>query len=183
MAYQTINKIFQKYETDLTSAEAHGLATGLLCIESKIETSAWLDELFPEEVVLVDEDKTVLIELFEQTRKLLGGEDDMFRYNLFLPGDDEPLAEQLAAVSFWCEGFLFGLGYARSESSWPGETNEIMKDVVEFTKLDSELDEEEMDEDEINEHEAALIEIQEYLRVAVMMIRDQLMTETNGQTH
>ena len=67
------------------------------------------------------------------------------------------------------------MGYSRSSSDWPGETGEIMKDIVEFTKLDAEVDEE-MDEDE-----AALVEIQEYLRVAVIMVRDQFIEESNGQ--
>ncbi len=183
MAYQTINKIFQKNETDLTSAEAHGLATGMLSLESKIEASIWLSELFDDEITLLDEDKTILAGLFDQTRKLLNGEDEGFRFALFLPGDDEPLNEQLEAIRVWCEGFLFGIGHAHSESTWPGETGEIIKDIVEFTKLDSELDDE-MSQEEIDELEAALIEIQEYLRVAVMLIKDQFMEQTkNTQTH
>ncbi len=181
MAYQTINKIFQKNETDLTSSEAHGLATGMLCIESKVDSAYWLAELFPEDITLLDEDKTTLVSLFEQTRSLLNGEDDSYRYDLFLPGDDEPLTIQLRAICAWCEGFLFGIGHSKSESTWPGETDEIIKDIVEFTKLDSEVDED-LDEEEMNEYESAMIEIQEYLRVAVMMIRDQFTEESNAQT-
>lgn len=182
MAYQTISNIFQKNESDLSSAEAHGLAVGLLCIESKVEATRWLAELFPEEVILLDEDKTMLASLFEQTRKLLNGEDDGFRFDLFLPGEDEPLNEQLEAVRSWCEGFLFGIGHTHSDSSWPGETSEIMKDIVEFTKLDSDVDED-MIEEEKEEIEAALIEIQEYLRVAVMVIKEQFQEVQNAQAH
>ncbi len=181
MAYQTINEILQKYETDMTPAEIHGLATGMLCIENKVDIAVWLTELFPEEVQLVDEDKSILASLFAQTAKLLDGKDDSFRFDLFLPGDDEALSDQLEALCSWCEGFLFGIGYARSEAEWPGETGEIMQDIVEFTKLDTELDD--MDEEEMNEHEAALIEIQEYLRVAVMMIRDLFNSADTTQTH
>jgi len=182
MAYQTINKIFQKNETDLTSAEAHGLATGMLCIENKMEASSWISQLLEDDINLLDEDKTTLIALFEQTRKLLSGEDDGFRFDLFLPGDDEPLTVQLDAIRSWCEGFLFAIGYSRSESTWPGDTGEVIKDIVEFTKLDSEVDED-ITQDEIDDLEGALIEIQEYLRVAVMMIRDQFMEESNTLTH
>jgi len=177
MAYQTINNIFQKNESDLTAAEAHGLATGMLCIENQIEMGNWLSQLLPDDIVLVDEDKTVLVSLFEQTRKLLNDEDDGFRYDLFLPGDDEALSVQLEGLRSWCEGFLFGVGYTRSASDWPGETGEIMKDIVEFTKLDAHVDEQ-MDEDE-----SALIEIQEYLRVAVMMIKEQFMEENSEHKH
>ena len=175
MAYQTINNIFQKNESDLCASEAHGLATGLLCIENQTEAASWLSHLFADDIVLLDEDKTVLISLFEQTRKLLNEEDEGFRYDLFLPADDVPLKNQLEALRYWCEGFLFGVGFSRSSSDWPGETGEIMKDIVEFTKLDTEVDE------EIDEDEAALIEIQEYLRVAVIMVRDQFIEESNGQ--
>jgi uncharacterized protein YgfB (UPF0149 family) len=127
--------------------------------------------------VLIDEDKTILLALFEQTRKLLSDEEDGFRYDLFLPGEDEPLNEQLEALRSWCEGFLFGVGYSRSSSDWPGETGEIMKDLVEFTKLDADIDEQ-MDEDD-----AALIEIQEYIRVAVMMVKEQFMEENSEHKH
>lgn len=172
MAYQTINKIFQNNETDLTASEAHGLATGMLCIENSTEVANWLTELFPEDISLINDDKTILVALFEQTRKLLG--DDTFRYELFLPGDDEPLSQQLEALCFWCEGFLFGIGYTRSASEWPGETGEIMKDIVEFTKMDID-GEENMEEDE-----QAMMEVQEYLRVAVLMVRDQFIEESNA---
>lgn len=182
MAYQTITTIFQKNESELTASEAHGLAAGMLCIENEIEVANWLSELFPEDVFLVEEDKAILEGLFEQTRKLLNEEDDSFRFDLFLPNEDGLLKEQLEAIRYWCDGFLFGVGYTRASSDWPGETGEIMQDIVEFTKLDTEV-EDEMDEDEIDEHELALIEIQEYIRVAVMMVRDQFVAENTQQKH
>lgn len=182
MAYQTINKVFQRNETDLTAAEAHGLATGMLCIENKIESAIWLAELFSDDIVLVDDDKMVLVALFEQTRKLLTEQNNDFRYDLFLPADDESLAGQLQALCQWCEGFLFGVGYIRSSAEWPGETGGIMQDIVEFTKLDTEVDVD-MDEEELNEQAAALIEIQEYLRVAVMTVKDQFYQQGNENKH
>jgi yecA family protein len=177
MAYQTINNIFQRNESELTAAEAHGLATGMLCIENQTEAASWLSQLLEDDVVLIDEDKSVLVSLFEQTRKLLNDEDDGFRYDLFLPGEDDALSKQLEALCSWCEGFLFGVGYSRSSSDWPGETGEIMKDIVELTKLDTNVD------DQLDEDEAALIEIQEYLRVAVMMVKEQFMEENSEFKH
>ena len=177
MAYQTINTLFKRNETDITASEAHGLATGILCIESKAEAANWLAELLPDEIILDEEDKTILMSLFEQTRKLLNKDDDSFGYDLFLPGDDAPFNEQLIAIRDWCDGFLFGIGYTRSSSEWPGETGEIIKDIVEFTKLDTQ------DQDELEGDDGAIMEIQEYLRVAAMMIRDQLNETEQGNTH
>ncbi len=182
MAYQTIYEILQRNETDMSPAEIHGLASGMLCIESKTETVSWLAELFVDDLQLLDEDRSILEALFEQTRKLLEQEDDSFRYDLFLPAEEDELSEQLEAVRNWCEGFLFGIGYSRSESKWPGETGEIMQDIVEFTKLDSEVDDE-LDDDEKDEYEAALMEIQEYLRVAVMMLKELFSKAADEKTH
>ena len=172
MAYATITAIFQKYDSDLTAAEAHGLATGMLCLANKTEAAVWLAELFEQNITLLDEDKTILVALFEQTQKLLSEEENMYRFDLFLPGDDEPLSFQMAALCSWCDGFLFGVGHNNSSSSWPKEIAEIMKDIIEFTKLDTDVDED-MDEEEKNDYETALMEIQEYLRAAVNMIKDQ----------
>ena len=180
MAYQTISNIFSKNESDLTASEAHGLATGMLCIENKTEVTSWLAELFPEDVTVIEEDNTILVSLCEQTRKLLNEEDTSFSYDLFLPGDDEEISVQLEAIRYWCEGFLFGVGYSNSSSNWPGETGEVMKDIVEFTKMDSEV-EDDMDEDEKEAYDSGVIEIQEYLRVAVLTIRDQFLEASNGQ--
>lgn len=181
MAYLTITKIFQKNDSDLTPSEAHGLATGMLCINNKTEAIIWLAEVFEQNLVLLDDDKTVLVALFEQTRTLLSEEENMFRYDLFLPADDEPLQYQLEALRYWCEGFLFGVGYSRSTGEWPTEIAEIMKDIIEFTKLDTDIGEQ-MDEDEKDEQEAALIEIQEYLRAAVNIIKEQLI-ESHEKQH
>ncbi len=182
MAYQTITAIFQRYESELTASESHGLAAGMLCIENEIEVANWLAELFSEDIFLIEEDKAILEELFEQTRTLLNEKDDSFKFDLFLPNEDGLIKQQLDAIRYWCDGFLFGVGYTKSSSNWPGETGELMKDIVEFTKLDTDI-EEEMGEEEIDEHESAIIEIQEYLRVAVMMIRDQFFVENSQPKH
>ena len=61
-----------------------------------------------------DEDRTLLLRLFEQTRDLLGS--DEFEFDLFLPEDEALLGERLEALSSWCQGFLFGVGSSYSES-------------------------------------------------------------------
>ena len=182
MPYQTITTIFHQNESELVASEAHGLAVGMLCIESKMESASWLSELFSDDVPLIEEDRSILEALFEQTRRLLENEDDSFGFDLLLPNEEGQLIEQIEAVRYWCDGFLFGVGYAQSSSDWPGETGDIMKDMVEFTKLDSDLDDD-ISEDEMNEHEQSLIEIQEYIRIAIMTVKDQFSVEQSQQKH
>ncbi|WP_031433918.1 UPF0149 family protein [Methylomarinum vadi] len=174
MTYQTINAIFTGHAADLDVAEAHGMASGLLCVDIRAKADDWLRELFPEDVSLTEEENSLLLALFEQTRELLNAQDEQFAFDLLLPDDDAELSEQVEALRHWCQGFLFGVGYAKSTSVWPGDCGEIMRDIVEFTKVDAEADGE--------EDENAFMEIHEYLRSAVLLIRDQLMENAEQQS-
>lgn len=186
MVYQTIDRILKEEGTDISAAEAHGIATGMLCVDATTTADNWLSELFAE-AVPADEKAAVLTRLFEQTAELLMNED--YSFDLLLPGDDDNMGERVEALRSWCQGFLFGIGYAdavdegravrRSAADWPGETGEILKDIVEFTKMDS-------IEDGLSEEEedaAAFVEINEYLRVAVFTIRNEFNKNADTTYH
>lgn len=164
MAYKTCNAIIVQSDAGLTAAEAHGMASGMLCVNGHTEGDQWLGELLHNAVPVIDEDKALLVRLFEETRRLLAS--DEFEFDLFLPEDDTPLTGQVEALKSWCRGFLFGVGSMASTSSWTEDAREILKDITEFTKLD--------DYAEGEEDERAFVEITEYLRSAVLLLRDEL---------
>ena len=164
MAYNACNAIIVKIDADLSAAEAHGMATGMLCINEQAESVVWLAELLQNAGPVIDADKNVLVRLFEETRRLLAS--DEFEFDLFLPEEDALLSEQVEALISWCRGFLFGVGSGASASNWPKEVREILKDITEFTKLDANAEGE--------EDERALAEITEYLRSVVLLLRDEL---------
>ncbi|MGR9114712.1 MAG: UPF0149 family protein [Gammaproteobacteria bacterium] len=190
MVYQTIDRIIKQKGGDFSAAEAHGIATGMLCIDANTDAGNWLSELFVD-ASTSDEDMAVLTHLFEQTAELLDSED--YSFDLLLPDDDDNLVAQVEALRAWCQGFLFGIGFSRSVdegvgksdeirrsvTDWPGETGEILKDIVEFTKMDST----EMSLDQEEEDVAAFVEINEYLRVAVYLIRNEFNKKTNATFH
>jgi uncharacterized protein YgfB (UPF0149 family) len=165
MTYQIVDTIITTIEPAVTAAEAHGMATGILCIDNGADAITWLNEIFQDTIDLLEEDKIVLLSLFEQTRKLING--DEFEFDLFIPDDTFSLREQTDGLSNWCKGFLLGVGYSTTEAKWPGETEEILKDIIEFSKVDIEIAEEH------DEDENALMEIHEYLRAAVMLFRTE----------
>ena len=173
MAYQVLSSIFQRYDSDLSAAEAHGIATAMLCVNTQCDFANWLKEIFEEETTLAEDDQDVLNRLFEQTRTLLNPDESVFEFDLFLP-ENTHLSEQVTALSQWCQGFLWAIGYNRSQGDWPGETNGILRDMVEFTKLDDNA------EDDNDEDEDAFIQIHEYLRAAVLIIRDELNQQPNN---
>ncbi len=173
--YQAVNAILEKHDADVGAAEAHGIATGMLCIELKVNGANWLHELFGDEQSLADEDKSLLLNLFEQTRQLLDSETEEFVFDLFLPGEDEDLSVQAEALRCWCQGFLFGVGHSQTGSEWPGDSGEVMQDMIELTKIDSDVEGE--------DDENALMEIHEYLRAAVLMVRDQFAEAKDSRPH
>ena len=175
MAYQEINEIFQQHDSETGAAEAHGIATAMLCVDARADVNTWLDQLFDDDIDLVEEDKAALLTLFERTRLLLDAEETEFAFDLLFPDNDD-LQEHLAALSDWCRGFLWGIGYSHSAANWSGETNGILKDMVEITKLDMDIEEDD------DENEMAFMELHQYLRAAVLIIRDEL-SQQNSTTH
>jgi uncharacterized protein len=177
MLYQDINQIIAKIDADCSAAESHGMATGMLCVNSHTELGFWLGELSQDASALNDDDKAVLQDLFEQTRSLLAS--DEYEFDLLLPDEDTSLSEQIEALRQWCQGFLFGLGTTSSatvmSTTWPEAVREAVKDIAEFTKLDNDAEGEEAEND--------FMEITEYLRAAVIFLRTELSAAANQTVH
>ncbi|SHE20962.1 UPF0149 family protein [methanotrophic endosymbiont of Bathymodiolus puteoserpentis (Logatchev)] len=167
MSYSEVNSIILQRDAAESAAEVHGIATAMLCLDSAAEASSWMTEAFFEDAHLLEEDKYALINLFDETKALLAG--DEFLFDLYLPEDEEAsLTVRCTALIQWCRGFLFGLGRASNPEQWSSGIQEILKDIVEFTKLDTDIEEGD------DEAEGSLVEIQEYLRASTMLIRTEL---------
>lgn len=174
MLYQDINTIITTIDPDLSAAEAHGLATAMLCVNETTKPSFWLQELFQQDQSALNlEDKFILEDLFKEIRQDLAS--DEYVFELLLPNDESLLSEQLDALRQWCQGFLFGLGTAAATVSWPEESREIVKDIAEFTKLDPDAAGEEAEND--------FMEITEYLRAAVIFLRTGLSSGDKNTLH
>lgn len=173
MTYQIINNICFQRDAELTAAEAHGIATGMLCVDEHTESERWLSELFPKGIPLDEQEKRLLMDLFEETGKLLAS--DQMEFELFLPDDDTLLAEQVAALAGWCQGFLYGVGTLCKDINWNKKVSEILKDISEFTRVDTAAEGE--------EDECAFVEITEYLRSAVLLLRDEINANVTGIVH
>jgi uncharacterized protein YgfB (UPF0149 family) len=173
MTYQIINNICFQRDAELTAAEVHGIAAGMLCVNECTEGNKWLSELFPKAIPLGDEEKRLLMNLFEETSRLLAS--DQMEFELFLPDDNALLTEQVAALAGWCQGFLYGVGAACTDINWNKKVSEILKDISEFTRVDTAAEGE--------EDECAFVEITEYLRSAVLLLRDEINANVNRAVH
>lgn len=175
MSYSDLNSIILQKDAADSAAEVHGIAVAMLCLNANTEAGDWLTEAFSEDVAILQEEKLELVNLFDQTQALM--QSDEFVFDLFLPDEDEAVALRCGALVQWCQGFLFGMGRVQTSSEWPGEVDEILKDIIEFTKLDANIE-----DDDAEQAENDLSEIQEYLRAAVMLISSELNPEVKNST-
>ncbi|MCW8926575.1 MAG: UPF0149 family protein, partial [Xanthomonadales bacterium] len=94
--------------------------------------------------------------------------------------DNELLEERTMALASWCSGFLAGLGSSGKDltQALSEEANEALRDFHEISKAVV------ADTRETEEEETAFVELVEYLRVAVLMIQEDMRApDAQDQVH
>jgi yecA family protein len=173
--FERFRQLLQAIELDVGASEIHGVITGLLCAGHADAHAAWFADLFANrssEDLLVTEARQMLGQLYQATQEQLS--DAGIAFSPYLPGDSLSLPERAECLTQWCQGFLYGLGLA--EIDWQAlakDANEAILDITEFTKLDYEN----IMSDEASE--LAYVQLQEYLRVATLLIWEELSTIRN----
>lgn len=165
------NQIFLDLDSKLRStpwnsgaSEAHGLLCGLACAgvtTDTIRTRAYLFQLDEREHIDIIEGMFGLVE-----RDLL---DQAFGFELMLPPEDASQLERGEGLSSWCQGFLQGICHDNADvmtSSSPS-VNEALEDILNIGHI-------ELDPDQPEANERSLSELEEFLRVAVQLIYDEL---------
>ncbi len=147
----------------------HGLMCGVLAINTNTLFSVWLNEVVGEidpADILGKEVKRILCQAFEVVREQLL--DPGFRFTLLLPDDNALLVQRLKALAQWCDGFLFGMALSVSnvDIELSQDSREILRDVVEITRVGISQAHDETDE-------SAYAEIVEYLRIGVLVIVEE----------
>ena len=175
-----IDNLFDQLGLDLDPAECHGSLCGLLCASDAIQGGAWVNQVLsgrldfpsaespPLQRGTRGEEHAQLLILYKETAGQM--DDPEYGFSLLLPDDDASLAQRAAALSRWCQGFLAGLGLGgvQDQSKLPGDTHEVMRDFVEISRLGH------GDDEASEEDEAAFAEIVEYVRMAVLLVYEEL---------
>jgi len=148
-------------------AECHGIALGLLCRVPDASLDAFVSLLGM--LQLVDDPgkglSMSLEELLNASKAQLADED--MGLALWLPDDSEILEERTMALAQWCSGFLAGLGSDdESLDAMSEEANEALDDIQQIAAAEV------VDTEESEDDENAFAEIVEYIRVAVLVIRE-----------
>ena len=177
-SFEHLDDSLLRANSDTTAAEAHGMLCGMICASGEANTETWLQHLLGEDEphnLLRQETRAQLEQLQQSTQQQIS--DGNYALRLLLPDDDNPLEERVDALSDWCHGFLFGMSLAGIEDvdNLPSDAREILQDILQIAKAsyDEEADEE--------EHEAAYMEVVEYLRVGTLIIYAELNPPLNEQ--
>lgn len=172
--YADVYQAMQRAGLTVTPSEAHGIAVGLISGDVADPLGHWSDSLYADlepDDVLAQECRTQLDQLFEATREQM--QDASFGLNLWLPpqavteaGYDVP-----SALRDWAQGFLYGVGLAGEKAvdkALSAEGKEALRDFYEISRLQTA-------EGELGEEEQqAAAEIEEYMRVAAMLINEDM---------
>ncbi len=172
--YAAVAAAMQRCGMPQSPAESHGFALGLNVAGVAEPLALWQQELYADfdpADVLAGECRSLLDRVFASV--FASTETGSMQLALLLPQDIVVDAARLGAVRDWCQGFLygFGLGGDALNRRLSDQARELLRDITEMTRLDT-------GEVENNaENQSALIEIEEFLRVGVMLMRDELHRE------
>ncbi|HXK55997.1 MAG: UPF0149 family protein [Gammaproteobacteria bacterium] len=170
--HEEVERRLASADLELSGAEVHGLLCGLLCGTAADAAERWFAELFPQAEagdLLREECQHTLRRLYERTLASIA--DPGMGFELLLPSDRKPIRLRASGVRDWCEGFLYGLGLAGAadENAFAQSTRESLIDIGEIARMNID-DLSDGDEEE----EEALMQVTEFLRVAVLLTYDDL---------
>jgi uncharacterized protein YgfB (UPF0149 family) len=154
-----------------SAAEAHGIICGALCAPAQPQHDRWQSLIFGSPSSIGTDTVIVaraLDALYEQTQARLN--DESLSFNLFIPDDTHDLLSRTDALADWCRGFLFGLvtSGVKDIDRLPGSAPEILHDIQAISEVA-------VDEPgDVEEQEEALTELEEYVRMGVQLIYEEL---------
>ena len=173
-SFDDLNETLLKFDSMTEAPEAHGTLCGMICISAQADINNWLSLLFEnqdENNISLQEAKTELLSLHAETLERLSS--SSYDLELFVHDDNQPLDLRIEDLSYWCQGFLYGLSLAglTDIKKLPTDASEILQDMSDISKAGYNTDDNE------EENEIAFAEIIEYVRVGVYVIFNTFNTD------
>ena len=170
-AFETLDHYLRQAGAGTDAAESHGFAAGVLCAAGGMDPAAWLPQLFGEVdwgSPAVQEAARAVALLFQSQREQINSPE--LEFSLLLPDDERPLAERAEALAHWCEGFSTGLGLGGLSKERPlsEDSQGFLQDVTDIARVAFDFTAPAEDD------EQAYMELQEYLRVGVLLLHEEL---------
>ncbi len=147
-------------------SELHGVLCGVLCAGARPDASVWL-QLAADRLEVGsfarETSKVGMLELYNRTLTQLQATD--LGFEPLLPDDDQLLAQRAGALGSWCQGFLGGFGQygKQTDASLSDDAREVLGDLGQVAQIAD-------DDDDSDDNESDLMQIQEYVRMAVLLL-------------
>lgn len=172
LTYEELESRLTAARIEVGAAEADGLLCGLICGNQEAARVLFLAEILPdgdENDLLLGECRQMLDDLYD--RAVTGLNDPQMGFEPMLPSEEGSLTARALGVRDWCAGFLYGFGLsgAQQSNAVADGAQEVLQDFSEIARMDASALAEAGDEDE-----EALMQLVEFIRVAVMNIYDDL---------
>lgn len=170
---------------DRQPAEIHGLLCGLVCTSSVEKAkSLWFSSVLREYAA----DPAKLRENGESLKSLDAFFHDSINqlndaelgFTLVLEEEATSAHEHLLQLASWCNGFGLGFGMgerATATTSLPADTQELLTDfqaIANYENVQQSSSSDADDTDEENEEESDVVEIEEFVRVGVLLINEEM---------
>jgi len=171
-AYTEVDEALFSGGSAVCAAECHGVLCGILCASGSSDMQRWVRHLF--------EARTTDREITPDALKLLHDvhqctltdiNHETLEFKMLLPEQSESMDVRISGLADWCSGFSLGLII--------GGLNEKMlvsDDVREFVEDVQYISDASFSEDDGNsdQSEKSLTEIEEYVRMGVLLLNEEL---------
>lgn len=172
-AYQGLAQLTEGHPS-FTVSELHGVLAGMLCADRGLDCGQWLELLSANDVgTLTPMERDLLTTLYDTTRDELTSPD--FDFHLMLPDDEEPLPERARALGEWCRGFLYGFGERSGGPECSEESAEVLRDFADISRIEA--------DDSTDQDEQDFVEVAEYVRMAVQLLRVECADHPRHRLH
>lgn len=152
----------QRMGLAVSAAEIHGGLCGWLA-GGGADVAGWPAKVLADDTLAAPAPDSVLDELRQCVVAQL--EDRDFGFDLLLPSPERPIDERAEALFEWCRGFLGGFGLAvGANPPLSEEGQEALQDIAKLAQATAG----DIDSDE--DDESALLEIEEFVRVAALLL-------------
>ncbi|ALP51968.1 hypothetical protein Tel_01780 [Candidatus Tenderia electrophaga] len=182
-AYDEVAALLSAYGDAFGAAECHGMLCAMASCQPGLDGDSWARRMLGGEVEAVLEgemsggaevdsaDREALSALYDDTVRQLA--DPELGFQLLLPDDEVSLQQRTAALASWCQGYLYGLslGGIKDFQGFSEPVQEFARDLAEIARLSHD------EEDDAAAGESAFLEVSEYVRMGVLMLRDELLNE------
>ncbi len=154
------------------AAECHGVLCGILCASGSSDMQQWVRHLFEARTTdreISADSLRLLHDVHQCTLSEINHE--TLEFTMLLPDQLESLDVRISGLADWCSGFSLGLimGGLNDQMLVSDDVREFVEDVqyisgASFSEEESDLD----------QAEKSFTEIEEYVRMGVLLINEEL---------